>query len=455
MAKIAIISGPQSTAIARGTTPAPPDVLLPQDDVRSRTPAVPLPGTTLCRSRLAGTMRRTLIVTNDFPPRQGGIQSFVHELALRLDPGDLTVYAPKWEGAPEFDARQPFEVVRHPTSLMIGGPSVTRRAAELARSRKAEVVIFGAAAPLGPDHPGAAPRRRAAGDRDHPRPRSGLGGPARSPGACCAGSASEPTSSPTWASTSGSGSPGRSPPTRPRGMTQLHPGVDAAAFRPDPAARGGDQGPLRPRRPPGRGLRVPPGPPQGPGHAAARLARGPRGRSRTRRCSSSAAGPYGQDLTQLAERTGADCLRPLHRPGPAGRAARRTTRRATSSRCRAAPGVAASTWRASASSTWRRPRPGLPVVGGDSGGAPDAILEGETGYVVGGRDVTALSDRLVALLADPERGPGDGGEGPRLGRARLVLGPDRHPPRASSTPSAPPGRPAPSNVPSAHLGRPE
>ena len=44
---------------------------------------------------------------------------------------------------------------------------------------------------------------------------------------------------------------------------------------------------------------------------------------------------------------------------------------------------------------------GLPVVGGDSGGAPDAILDGETGYVVGGRDVAALSDRLIALLSDP------------------------------------------------------
>ena len=42
-----------------------------------------------------GAMRRTLIVTNDFPPRRGGIQSFVHALALRLDPGKLTVYAPK------------------------------------------------------------------------------------------------------------------------------------------------------------------------------------------------------------------------------------------------------------------------------------------------------------------------------------------------------------------------
>ncbi|MGH3295366.1 MAG: glycosyltransferase family 4 protein, partial [Trebonia sp.] len=94
-------------------------------------------------------MRRTLIVTNDFPPRQGGIQSFVHELALRLDPGQLTVYAPKWDGDAAFDAAQPFEVVRHPTSLMIGGPSVRRRAVQLARSRNAEVVIFGASAPLG------------------------------------------------------------------------------------------------------------------------------------------------------------------------------------------------------------------------------------------------------------------------------------------------------------------
>jgi phosphatidylinositol alpha-1,6-mannosyltransferase len=44
---------------------------------------------------------------------------------------------------------------------------------------------------------------------------------------------------------------------------------------------------------------------------------------------------------------------------------------------------------------------GLPVVGGDSGGAPDAILEGETGYVVPGGDVSAVAGRLIALLADP------------------------------------------------------
>nr|MDQ2875565.1 glycosyltransferase family 4 protein [Actinomycetota bacterium] len=43
---------------------------------------------------------------------------------------------------------------------------------------------------------------------------------------------------------------------------------------------------------------------------------------------------------------------------------------------------------------------GLPVVGGDSGGAPDAILEGETGYVVPGKSEEALAGRLIELLGD-------------------------------------------------------
>src|ERR1700755_1623399 len=69
-------------------------------------------------------MRGTLIVTNDFPPRQGGIQSFVHGLAGLLP--QVAVYAPAWDGAKAFDSRQPFPVVRHPTSLMLPVPSVAR-----------------------------------------------------------------------------------------------------------------------------------------------------------------------------------------------------------------------------------------------------------------------------------------------------------------------------------------
>ncbi|HEX5597276.1 MAG TPA: glycosyltransferase family 4 protein, partial [Micromonosporaceae bacterium] len=43
---------------------------------------------------------------------------------------------------------------------------------------------------------------------------------------------------------------------------------------------------------------------------------------------------------------------------------------------------------------------GLPVVAGDSGGAPDAVRDGETGYVVGGRDLDQVADRVATLLAD-------------------------------------------------------
>lgn len=45
---------------------------------------------------------------------------------------------------------------------------------------------------------------------------------------------------------------------------------------------------------------------------------------------------------------------------------------------------------------------GLPVVAGDSGGAPDAVLDGETGWVVRGGEPAEAAERIVALLGDPE-----------------------------------------------------
>ena len=109
-------------------------------------------------------MRRTLLVTNDFPPRPGGIQSYLQSFANALPADELVVYAPRWRGDShkKFDARQPFEVVRHPTTLMLPTPLVARRAAKLVRSRECDSVWFGAAAPPALLAPGL---RRAGAER--------------------------------------------------------------------------------------------------------------------------------------------------------------------------------------------------------------------------------------------------------------------------------------------------
>jgi phosphatidylinositol alpha-1,6-mannosyltransferase len=45
----------------------------------------------------------------------------------------------------------------------------------------------------------------------------------------------------------------------------------------------------------------------------------------------------------------------------------------------------------------------LPVIAGNSGGAPDAVLDGITGVVVDGRDVNAVAESIEGLLLDKER----------------------------------------------------
>jgi phosphatidyl-myo-inositol dimannoside synthase len=95
------------------------------------------------------TGSRVLVVTNDFPPRPGGIQSFVHGLVSRLPADDVVVLTSRWRGWQEYDADQPYEVVRADTSVLLPTASVRRQAVELLRSRDCSAVWFGAAAPLG------------------------------------------------------------------------------------------------------------------------------------------------------------------------------------------------------------------------------------------------------------------------------------------------------------------
>ncbi|MFZ4518036.1 MAG: glycosyltransferase family 4 protein [Microthrixaceae bacterium] len=94
---------------------------------------------------------RILVVTNDLPPRVGGIQYYVDQLARGLvAAGDeVTLFGSTWDGAEEFDATAPYRVVRHPVRTLLPTPRVARRVALLVRSTGAEVVVFGAAFPLG------------------------------------------------------------------------------------------------------------------------------------------------------------------------------------------------------------------------------------------------------------------------------------------------------------------
>ncbi|MET7284038.1 glycosyltransferase family 4 protein [Kribbella sp. NPDC005582] len=88
-----------------------------------------------------------LVVTNDFPPRQGGIETFVRQLCDELP--DVVVYTSQEPGHTEYDAALPFPVIRDRTSMLLPTLRVTRRAVELMREYGADRVLFGAAAPLG------------------------------------------------------------------------------------------------------------------------------------------------------------------------------------------------------------------------------------------------------------------------------------------------------------------
>ncbi|OJZ73369.1 alpha-(1-2)-phosphatidylinositol mannosyltransferase [Mycobacterium paraffinicum] len=99
-------------------------------------------------------MSRVLLVTNDFPPRPGGIQSYLSDFVGRLVDArshSVTVYAPQWKGADAFDesaAAAGYRVFRHPGTLMLPGPAVDARMRRLIAENDIDTVWFGAAAPL-------------------------------------------------------------------------------------------------------------------------------------------------------------------------------------------------------------------------------------------------------------------------------------------------------------------
>ena len=93
-------------------------------------------------------MTRTLWITNDFPPRAGGIEQFVHHLLERMPAGSARVIASAWEGEEAHDATLPYPVTRLRRPLL-PGPAALAEARRAIREHEPEVVVFGAAWPLG------------------------------------------------------------------------------------------------------------------------------------------------------------------------------------------------------------------------------------------------------------------------------------------------------------------
>ncbi|MFD0314436.1 glycosyltransferase family 4 protein [Streptomyces flavalbus] len=348
-------------------------------------------------------MRKTLIVTNDFPPRPGGIQAFLHNMALRLDPGRIVVYASTWkrtregvEATAAFDAEQPFTVVRDRTTMLLPVPAVTRRAVRLLREHDCTAVWFGAAAPLGLMAPAL---RRAGAERLVATTHGHEAGWAQLPAArTLLRRIGESTDTLTYLGeytrSRIAGALGAEAAAR---MVQLPPGVDEKTFHP---GSGGAE--VRARL----GLTDRPVvvcvsrlvPRKGQDTLILALPRILAAQPDTVLLVVGG-GPYEGQLRRLAAETGvADSVRftgavpwaelPAHFGAGDVFAMPCRTRRGGLD----VEGLGIVYLEASAT--------GLPVIAGDSGGAPDAVLDGETGWVVRGGSAEETADRITALLGD-------------------------------------------------------
>ncbi|MDA8399162.1 MAG: glycosyltransferase family 4 protein [Actinomycetota bacterium] len=99
-----------------------------------------------------------LLVTNDFPPKVGGIQSYLWELWRRLDPGTFAILTSSHPGGGELDKRQAFRVERMKASLLLPTAGVRRRVVDLAGEINADLVVLDPALPIGLIGPGLARR---------------------------------------------------------------------------------------------------------------------------------------------------------------------------------------------------------------------------------------------------------------------------------------------------------
>ena len=98
---------------------------------------------------MARSEGRTLVVTNDFPPRRGGIENFVRSLCDAMPPDEVVVYTARMTGSDAVDGAAAYPIVRDRRRTLLPTRRVAREAEALARRYGCDRVLFGAAAPLG------------------------------------------------------------------------------------------------------------------------------------------------------------------------------------------------------------------------------------------------------------------------------------------------------------------
>jgi phosphatidylinositol alpha-1,6-mannosyltransferase len=92
---------------------------------------------------------RHVLITNDFPPKIGGIQSYLWELWRRLPPEDVTILTTAHVDANGFDSEQRFRIERVREPVLLPSPGFTRRVKRLVAEVDARAVIIDPALPLG------------------------------------------------------------------------------------------------------------------------------------------------------------------------------------------------------------------------------------------------------------------------------------------------------------------
>jgi phosphatidyl-myo-inositol dimannoside synthase len=339
---------------------------------------------------------RTLLVTNDYPPRVGGIQRTLEALWRELPPDRVSVLAPTWDGADAFDAAAPYTIVREPSEFIWPTRAFAARLDDVIASLGVEVVLFGDAFPLAALGPRLAKRGTpylvAAHGFDywlsvmpgaHTMMKYMTSAASRVPVMCSEFIARTVRTA--------------VPPAVP--VSILYPGADLQAFHPDlPTAAlrerlGVEERPLVvcvSRLVARKGQDV--------------LIEGiPRIRRRVPNATLVivGGGPYEEELRTMAE--GA----PDGSVVFAGQVPEEDLPRyyamgdvfAMPCRTRLA-GMEVEGWgnvfiEASAC--------GRPIVVGDSGGARETVIDGETGLLVDGSDVEQVADAVADLLSDPER----------------------------------------------------